>query len=89
MSLYTTIPANADQKQSLFWIKDENASESQGHDRENTSKSSTVQMAGTGAGIGADISASQKMISATWGSILTSLLGMLLDSLSDPRHREV
>ena len=44
---------------------------------EQSAMATTVGIGGTGGNPGGgDISASQKMISATWGSVLTSLLGM-------------
>jgi hypothetical protein len=66
MSLYTPRPSNADQP--LFAKGDHNASQSE-------------EVAGSAGGPTADISAAQKMISATWGSILTSLLGAALQIL--------
>jgi hypothetical protein len=68
-------PSNPDQDQPLLADKHENAFEALGHDGRNAA---TSNMAGTGGGTATDISASQKMISATWGSILTSLLGKTL-----------
>ena len=44
----------------------------QRHDRILLSEQKTTTMAGSG---GTDISVTQRMVSATWGSILTSLLG--------------
>jgi hypothetical protein len=78
MSLYTPRPSNADQPRTLYSNKPDDASEAEGQRREGTAEKPTGWMAGTGAGISADISATQKMISATWGSILTSLLGTML-----------
>ena len=78
MSLETLRPSNSDQHRTLFASKQDNAFETQRQERRNTAEELTGEMSGTGAGTNADISASQKMISATWGSILTSLLGMML-----------
>ena len=55
--------------------------EGQQHDRVQLQKQDNSAMAGSGS---QDISATQRMISATWGSVLTSVLGMM--SLSVVQH---
>jgi hypothetical protein len=83
MSLLTPRPSNADQEPPLFAKfadKHDNAFESDEQDRESTAEEFSRNMAGSSGGFATDISAAQKMISATWGSILTSLLGMKLDA---------
>jgi hypothetical protein len=81
MSLYTPRPSSACQEQLLFANKHDNASEAHMHDRQEAAKGLSGRMAGPGGGVAAaDISAVQKMISATWGSILTSLLGIKAQS---------
>lgn len=57
----------------------QNASEIRRHDRILLEEpdSSASNMSGSGSESGAvEISATQRMVSATWGSVLTTLLGM-------------
>lgn len=77
MSLYTRRPSNSEQYRTLFSNKHDDAFETQGQERDHTAEDPLGKMSGAGAGTNADISATQKMISATWGSILTSLLGIM------------
>jgi hypothetical protein len=79
MSLFIQRPSIADQEQALSANEHDNESEAQWHDRPETSEKFTRRMATSSSGIATDISAAQKMISATWGSILTSLLGMIAE----------
>jgi len=79
MSLFTPRPSNADQHQTLSANEHDNESEAQWNDRRETTEKFTSRMSGSSGGIATDISAAQKMISATWGSILTSLLGMMTE----------
>lgn len=74
MSLFTPA-ANADQESPLFAEQHDNASEAHRNENQFLTDRPINNMAGTGGGINTDISATQKMISATWGSVLTSLLG--------------
>jgi hypothetical protein len=77
MSLFPTRPSNADQQQTLSATEHDNESEAQWNDRRENKETFTSSMSGSSGGIATDISAAQKMISATWGSILTSLLGIM------------
>ncbi len=81
MSLIRSLPSNADQQQQSLESNKDNAGEAQRHDRQHSARHLTSGMAGSSGGVATDISAAQKMISATWGSILTSLLGMHRKSL--------
>ena len=54
--------------------------EGQQHDRIQLQEQDNSSMAGSGS---QDITATQRMISATWGSVLTSVLGMMGLSLRD------
>jgi hypothetical protein len=56
--------------------KDDDAPQGQQHDRIPVSQQDTNAMASSGEG---NISTTQRMISATWGSILTSLLGRSIE----------
>jgi hypothetical protein len=55
---------------------DDDASQGQQHDRIPVSQQDANAMAPSGEG---NISTTQRMISATWGSILTSLLGQSIE----------
>ena len=74
MSLFTPA-ANADQELPLFAKQHDNASEAHTIENYFTTDRPANNMAGPSGAVSTDISATQKMISATWGSILTSLLG--------------
>jgi hypothetical protein len=82
MSLFSPRPSNADQQHALSASEHDNESEAQWNDRRETTEKLASRMASPDNGIATDISAAQKMISATWGSILTSLLGMMPDQLA-------
>lgn len=79
MSAFASEPARSDEEK-LYSAPDGNeiGRVGQRHDRISIEEQDASNMAtnrtGSGAG-GNDISAGQKMISATWGSVLTSLLG--------------
>lgn len=77
MSHFRQDPSNADKEHPLFANKHDNAFEAPGHHRQDIREEFTSKMAGSSIGVATDISAAQKMISATWGSILTSLLGVM------------
>lgn len=77
MSLFTPPPPNADKEQLLFAKPQENAFKGYRHDRQDITDEYAGNMARSSAGTATDISAAQKMISATWGSVLTSLLGTI------------
>ncbi|KAF7511246.1 hypothetical protein GJ744_005143 [Endocarpon pusillum] len=79
MSLITPLPSNANPEQPSFESNRDNASEAQRHVRQHSSDNLISTMATPGGRVVTDISATQKMISATWGSILTSLLVTPLD----------
>jgi hypothetical protein len=83
MSLLTPRPSNADQERPLFAKfadKHDNAFKSDEQDRQITAEEFRKTMARSSGDVATDISAAQKMISATWGSILTSLLGTKLEA---------
>jgi hypothetical protein len=82
MSLFLPRPSNVDQQHPLSAGEHDNESEAQWNDRRETTEKLASRMAGPDNGTATDISAAQKMISATWGSILTSLLGMIPDQLA-------
>lgn len=76
MSLISHHPSNAEEEQP-FAIKHDDVSELPRDDKQPTTKDRTGNMGAPSGGGTADISAVQKMTAATWGSILTSLLGMI------------
>ena len=82
MSVFLSEPTTAGEEQPNLPGVDaqENAPRGQKHDRSLFKGEGTGNMAGSDKGAGAEISATQKMISATWGSVLTSLLGMPIAS---------
>lgn len=83
MSLFRSHRPNAEQEQPILKYKD--GSDPHRHEQQNTAEESFSNMAESGREASADASAGQKMISATWGSILTSVLGMFAP-LPRPRH---
>ena len=89
MSAFLSEPSRLVDAPALLIGGDSNGNESDGqqHDRIQIQGQNTGTMAGSGGSSGTDITLGQRMVSATWGSILTSLLGTTAPAVKQTWNR--